>query len=81
MLTIGQAMSAEIQQCIHMENRINSSISSNCREQMERYRKKMEVCREISQKIANMCVTGQTVDLKCYEKHHVEREAACSGIK
>jgi|GEM_PF-2414747 len=77
MQIIGQAMITELRQCTHMEDRINSSISSNCREQMERYQKKMAACAEISQKIASICVAN----IKCYEEHQAEREAACNGLR
>jgi hypothetical protein len=77
MQIIGQAMITELRQCTHYEDRINSSISSNCREQIERYQRKMAVCAEISKKISSICVAN----IKCYEEHLAEREAACNGLR
>ena len=65
---VGQAIITEMQQCTNMRDLISSNISSNCREQSERYQKQVAICGEISQKIVRVC--GQNT--KCYEEHQAD---------
>lgn len=77
MQAVGQTMMTELQQC----NQMQTSISSKCRDQIDRYQKNLAVYGEVSQKIDSICNTGKTANLKCYEEHQAEREAACNGMK